>query len=224
MAEFPASMAAVRFERLGSPDVLTVARVPTPTPGRGQVLVRVMAAGVNPVDVVARAEQLAFIPPYQFPVYPGWDVAGEVVALGENPGGWVLGDEVFGLAGFPAPTGTHAEYVAVAAGRLDLVLNCTGPEAAARAVAAIAPGGFLVSIRGGVTEEVAAAAEARGVGHANILVHPDGAGMAELAALVRQGALRTRVSASYPLRDVAKAHRQVESRHTVGKITLVPDA
>jgi NADPH:quinone reductase-like Zn-dependent oxidoreductase len=81
---------------LGGPEVLRVVEQPDPVPGPGQVLVRVRAATVNPADLAACAGQLPG-PPDRLPVVPGWDIAGEVVAVGGAEGGYRPGDRVAGL-------------------------------------------------------------------------------------------------------------------------------
>jgi NADPH:quinone reductase-like Zn-dependent oxidoreductase len=98
----------VRQHEFGGPEVLRVEEVPRPEPGATEVLVRVQAAGVNPVDWTARAEPVALDPP---PFTLGWDVAGvvEEVAVGVNR--FVPGDEVFGMPWFPREAAAYAEYV-----------------------------------------------------------------------------------------------------------------
>ncbi len=79
-------MRAVRVHRFGGPEVLAVEEVPEPSPAPGEVLVRVRAAGVNPVDTYKRAGAYAELP--ALPYTPGGDAGGVVVALGPStPGG-----------------------------------------------------------------------------------------------------------------------------------------
>lgn len=103
-------MKVMRQTELGGPDVLRLVDVPRPRPGAAEVLVRVHAAGVNPVDWKTR-ERGGFLgePPFVL----GWDVSGEVVELGLGATPFVPGDEVFGLVRFPREAGTYGEYVAV---------------------------------------------------------------------------------------------------------------
>ncbi|WP_431775120.1 NADP-dependent oxidoreductase [Streptomyces cucumeris] len=96
---------AITFSAYGGPDVLTPSRVATPEPGPGQVRVRVRAASVNPIDVRIRAGLMRGIFPVEFPMVPGWDVAGVVDAVGEGASA-AVGDEVFGVAA----TGGYSEY------------------------------------------------------------------------------------------------------------------
>ncbi len=112
-------MRALRFNQHGGPDVLSIADVPIPRPGPGEVLVRVRAAGVNPVDVGLLAFPLPFVGDLRLPATPGWDVAGTVTEAGPGTTGLAPGDEVFGLSRFPSLSqGTFAEYAVVPAADL----------------------------------------------------------------------------------------------------------
>jgi NADPH:quinone reductase-like Zn-dependent oxidoreductase len=97
---------AITFFEYGAPGVLTVSMVPTPEPGPGQVRVRVRATAVNPIDVRIRAGMMQGIfPPIEFPMVPGWDVAGVVDKAGEGAAA-AVGDAVFGVAS----VGGYSEY------------------------------------------------------------------------------------------------------------------
>lgn len=121
MTQLPSTTRALRFGRHGAPDVLEVAEIPVPRPGPGEVLLRVHAASVNPVDVGLVAIPLPFVTDLQLPAVPGWDVAGTVVMRGQGTDEFGVGDEVFGLARFPLlGRGTFAEYAAVPAADLAL--------------------------------------------------------------------------------------------------------
>jgi len=85
-----------------------------PVPGPGEVLVKVGAVGLNPVDVKIRAAATDF-GVIRYSAQPGWDVAGVVAATGPDVDGWAEGDRVFALASFPAAAHTMAEYAVVAA-------------------------------------------------------------------------------------------------------------
>ncbi|MFC4069975.1 NADP-dependent oxidoreductase [Actinoplanes subglobosus] len=99
-------MEAIVFEQFGGPEVLRVAEVDVPQPGPGQVRLRVVAAGVNPVDYKIRNGWLAQVFATTFPSTPGWEAAGVVDAVGEGVTGLSVGDEVFGFT----DTGSYAEY------------------------------------------------------------------------------------------------------------------
>jgi len=96
-------MRAIRVHEFGGPDVLRVEDVPDPQVGPGQVLVRVEAVGVNPVDTYIRAGGYGKRP---LPYTPGSDAAGTVQAIGEGVGSINVGDRVY-LAG--TITGAYAE-------------------------------------------------------------------------------------------------------------------
>ncbi len=85
-------MRAIRFHRLGSPDVLQLEEVPDPVAGPGEILVRVRAIGVNYADTHFRKGEY-FVRPV-FPQIPGMEAAGEVVALGPGATGVAIGDRV----------------------------------------------------------------------------------------------------------------------------------
>lgn len=95
----------ITFSRYGEPDVLTLSEAAVPVPGPGQVLVRVRAVSVNAVDAKIRSGMMDGIMPVQFPVIPGWDVAGVVTAVGDGAAA-TMGDEVFGVAA----AGGYADY------------------------------------------------------------------------------------------------------------------
>ncbi|MFD0352349.1 NADP-dependent oxidoreductase [Streptomyces sp. NPDC127110] len=106
----PTTMRAVSQDTAGAPDVLKVVEVERPEPGRGEVLVRVHAAGVNPADwkTRRRGEFGAGVRP---PFTLGFDVSGVVEAVGAGVTLFRAGDEVFGMPRFPHPAGAYADYV-----------------------------------------------------------------------------------------------------------------
>jgi len=97
-------MKAIRIHELGGPAVLRLEEVPAPSPGPGQVVVRIGAAGVNPVDTYLRAGTYAR--KAQLPYTPGTDGAGTVESVGEGVKRFVPGDRVY-LAG--SLSGSYAE-------------------------------------------------------------------------------------------------------------------
>ncbi|MFZ2042412.1 MAG: NADP-dependent oxidoreductase, partial [Trebonia sp.] len=108
-------MKAVRFDEYGDADVLTVADVPVPDPGAGQVLVRVKAAGINPGEAKIREGQLHARWPATFPSGQGSDLAGVVDRLGPGVTTVAAGDEVIGWVDTRS---AQAEYVVVDADNL----------------------------------------------------------------------------------------------------------
>jgi len=97
-------MKAIRVGEFGGPEVLRLEDVPDPRPGRGEVVVRIRAAGVNPVDTYIRSGQYPIKP--QLPYTPGSDAGGDVEAVGEGVGSVKSGDRVYV---YRSLTGTYAE-------------------------------------------------------------------------------------------------------------------
>jgi NADPH:quinone reductase-like Zn-dependent oxidoreductase len=106
------TMHAVRMHSYGGPDVLTYEEIDRPVPQAGEILVKVHAAGVNPVDWKIREGYLKEMHSYNLPLIPGWDFSGEVESIGEGANGFQKGDEVFGRPDL-ARNGAYAEYVIV---------------------------------------------------------------------------------------------------------------
>ncbi|GAB2823235.1 NADP-dependent oxidoreductase [Lentzea nigeriaca] len=98
-------MKAITYTEFGGPEVLRLEDVPDPHAGPGQVRVKVVAAGVNPIDYKIRNGWMPQLAP-TFPVIPGIEAAGVVDEVGEDVTGVSVGDEVL----IQAFTGTYAEY------------------------------------------------------------------------------------------------------------------
>jgi NADPH:quinone reductase-like Zn-dependent oxidoreductase len=303
---------AVRFERYGDVDVLEVVEVPRLVPGRGQVVVRVRAAGINPGEAAIRAGLLHERWPATFPSGQGSDLAGVVNEVGDGVTGVAVGDEVIG---FTHDRASQAELVAVDADHLTPrppgvpwevagALFVVGATAYA-AVQAVAPGrddtmvvsgaaggvgtiavqlarltgatvlglaspphhGWLhnhdvvpVEYGDGVEQRIRDAAGGRtdafidtfGGGYVDLAISlgiaPEridtiadwaAAGrygaktdgnmvgaraevLAELAGLIDGGRLEVPIARTYPLAEVRDAYRELERRHTLGKIVLIP--
>ena len=101
------TMRAVSQDQLGGPEVLKLVTWPTPEPGVSEILIRVHAASVNPIDGAQR-QTGAFVG--QRPFVLGWDISGTVEAVGPGVTLYKPGDEVFGLLPFPQGHGAYAEY------------------------------------------------------------------------------------------------------------------
>jgi NADPH:quinone reductase-like Zn-dependent oxidoreductase len=303
---------AVRFDHYGGLDVLQVVDVERPVPGRGEVLVRVKAAGINPGEVAIREGRLHERFPATFPSGEGSDLAGivEEVAAGVSP--WTVGDEVIG---FTDRRASHAELALVDAGHLTrrpphvsweaagaLFVAGTTAYATVRAVAlsphdtvvvsgaaggvgtlaiqlaaregarvlglasehnhvwladhGVVPvsygegveerirevsggridafidtfgGGYVeLALRLGVRPEridtIAdfAAARRHGVKSEGTAAAASADVLTELAALIETKDLEVPIAHIYPLEQVRDAYRELEQRHTRGKIVLVP--
>jgi NADPH2:quinone reductase len=306
---------AVRFDRYGGREVLTVRDVPMPRPGGGEVLVEVRAAGINPGEVIIRSGALHERLPATFPSGEGSDLAGMVLETGPGVEEFGPGDAVLG---FSWTRSSHAAHTVVPVTQLIAkpdplpwevagALYVAGLSAYA-AVRAVDPGpGDVVAVSGatgGVGTLVVQLLVRRGVtvlgiasrssagwltAHgalaveygdglaerlraatpdgldafidlfgpeyvrlaADLGVRPDrietivvspaavelgvrmeGAGavaapevpevLRELADLLASGAVELPIAATYPLDRVADAFEELERRHTLGKIVLLP--
>ena len=104
MAALPARMTAIGIKTPGGPEALVPEQRPVPSPGEGEILVKVAAAGVNRPDVMQRKG--LYPPPPGASDIPGLEIAGEVVALGSGVKRWKIGDRVMALVS----GGGYAEY------------------------------------------------------------------------------------------------------------------
>jgi len=101
-------MKAIVVHQYGGPEVLKFEDYPDPVPGPGEVLIRVAAASVNPIDYKRRAGLTTDFYPLHFPALIGVDVAGTVVGTGPGVEGFSVGDRVFAMA-----DNTYAELCVV---------------------------------------------------------------------------------------------------------------
>jgi len=129
-------MKAVRIHEYGGPEVLRYEDAPRPSMGEGDVLVRVYAAAINPVDWKIREGHMRANLRYALPLILGWDMSGVVDAVGPGASGLGVGDEVFARPDI-ARDGAYAEYMVVRAkelskkpGSLDHVHAASVPLAA----------------------------------------------------------------------------------------------
>jgi len=104
---------------------------------------------------------------------------------------------------------------------IDFVLDTIGGDNIDRSLEVIKPGGTLVSIPSGLSEQVTEKAKAKGIRGAFILVQSNGEDMKTLADLLAQGKLRSHVSQTFPFAEMDQAHLQIESGRTVGKVVVM---
>jgi NADPH:quinone reductase-like Zn-dependent oxidoreductase len=302
----------VRFDEYGDIDVLKVVDVPRPVPGPGQVLVKVVAAGINPGEASIRKGLLDAVWPATFPSGEGSDLAGIVEEVGPDVTRFVVGDEVLG---FVETRSSHADLAVADADNLvarpggvpwdvagSLFVVGTTAYAAVRAVGLV-PGdkvvvsgaaggvgslavqlaahagatvmglaseehhrwlaghGVIPVVYGdGVAERIREASDGRidafidtfGGGYVEMAIglgvpperidtiidraaaqeygaKTDGSAaaanagvLAELAELIAEGRLEIPIAKTYPLTEVREAYRDLEQRHTLGKIVLKP--
>ena len=107
-------MRAIAIDEFGGPEKLRQMALPRPRPEKGEVLIRVVSAGVNPVDCEIREGKLRDTFKHRFPLIPGWDVAGVVEEFGEGASRFRKGDRVWAYARKPTVQGgCYAEYVSI---------------------------------------------------------------------------------------------------------------
>ncbi len=307
------TMKAVRIHEYGGVDVLKYEDAPRPAPSTGELLVRVYAAGVNPVDDKVRSGAFSAFTNFKMPMILGWDVSGVVEQVGKDVTKFKAGDPIFAYMDVKQP-GAYAEYAIVretdacpkptkltyveAAGvplaattawqalvdtakiepgqtvlihggaggvghfaiqiakargakviatgsakslafmrqlgasisidytaakfedfaqGVDVVLDTVGGDTQTRSFNVLKKGGILVSIVQPPSQELAKEKEVRAV---IFLAHPDGAELAEISKLIQTDKLKPTVSKTFPLSDAAKAHEQIETKHTKGKVVL----
>jgi len=161
------TMRAIVIEGTGGPDVLSVAEVPLPQKVNAEFLVKVVAAGVNPIDAKTRAGKgvSALIPSY--PAVLGNEFSGIVVESPYEAHAIKPGDEVYGFTPVPRQGGSYAEYVTVSA--LSVARKPTAlshVEAAAVPIAALTAWGMIVEVaKAHEGQRMLIHAGAGGVGH-----------------------------------------------------------
>ena len=111
------TMTAVRFHEFGDTSVLQTETVPRPVAGAGEILVRVQATSVNPIDTKIRQGLFQQFMPVALPFTPGGDIAGTVEAVGAGVTGFAPGDAVFGILP-PNQGGAYAQYAVVTTDRV----------------------------------------------------------------------------------------------------------
>ncbi len=166
-------MKIVTQSTVGDPDVLQLTTVADPTPGPGEVVVRVGATSVNPVDVYVRAGAFPILgePPFAL----GWDLAGTVESVGAGAEAFAVGDRVVGLSRYPAEAAANAELAVASADEL-----VGTPEALTDAEAAAIPLAGLTAWQG-----LHSAGLAEG---SRVLVQAAGGGVGHLAVQIAKAA------------------------------------
>lgn len=133
-------MRAIVIKNAGGVENLVEAQIEIPTVSEGEVLIKVKAISINPVDYKARESEgmLNAVLGPEKPWILGWDISGSVEALGENVTGYKVGDSVFGMINFPGHGKGYAEYVAAPITHIaKKPENVTDEEAAAATLAAL---------------------------------------------------------------------------------------
>ncbi|HLP74118.1 MAG TPA: NADP-dependent oxidoreductase, partial [Bacteroidales bacterium] len=161
-------MKAYVLKGFGGVENLVTEEIPVPEPAPGEILIRVKAISINPVDIKTRigkgrAENLKG----RDPIILGWDVSGTIIETGDGVSSFRTGDEVFGMINFPGHGKAYAEYVTAPESHVALKpLEITHEEAAAACLAALTAWQILkerVKLKAG--DNVLIHAAAGGVGH-----------------------------------------------------------
>jgi NADPH:quinone reductase-like Zn-dependent oxidoreductase len=138
-------MKAIVMNEYGGPDVLKYADYPDPVPGEGEVLIRVAAASINPVDLMQRSGATKAYFPIEFPGVIGWDLSGTVLELGPGVKDFAAGDKVFAWAFH-----TYAELCVVKAAILAKIPDGVETLDAAALPLVAMTGSELISIASGL--------------------------------------------------------------------------
>ncbi|MFG2619315.1 NADP-dependent oxidoreductase [Streptomyces sp. NPDC048507] len=212
-------MRAVVVSQWGGPEVLTEVETERPEPGLNEILVRVHAAGVNPVDWKTRASG-GLIAWGEVPMV-GWDVSGTVAAVGPGVTLYREGDEVYGMPHFPRQAGGYAEYVVAPArhfARKPAALDHV--QAAALPLAALTAWQALVDTAGVTAgQRVLVHAAAGGVGHLAVqIAKARGAYVIGTASAAKHGLLRELGA------DEVLDYRTTDFEDAVSDVDVVLDA
>lgn len=125
-------MKAANFSEFGWPEKVKISVMEVPELKEGEVLIRVKAAGVNPVDAVISNGYYKDMMPHSLPVIPGWDICGVVEDRGHAARRFKVGDEVYAYARRPeVKWGTFAEYMVIPDSYLAEKPKSISPEEAA---------------------------------------------------------------------------------------------
>jgi NADPH:quinone reductase-like Zn-dependent oxidoreductase len=235
MSKLEKKQAAIVAHEYGGPEVLKYEQVQRPEPKDDEILIRVIAAGVNAVDASIRAGKFAKVFGTRLPLVPGSDIAGVVEKAGSKVTKFKNGESVFaytdlkdggGYAEYvvatereasPKPQSlTHLEAAAVPIVAL-AAWQALGEDTLKRSYAVVKKGGFIVSIVPGPDP---AELERRGIRGKFISVEPDADELAEIGKLIDQKKIKVIVSRTFPLSEAMKAQEQIATGHTRGKIVL----
>lgn len=163
-----ASMKAWVLTSPGGPDKLQLQDLPIPEIAANEVLVKATAIGINPIDwkTCAGGGRYEALLASGRPIILGWDLAGEVVAVGQSVARFAVGDLVFGLVNFPGAGRCFAEFVSAPENHLAKIpLNLNAHEAAAAALAGLTAMQALRTMGGLKQKKLLIHAAAGGVGH-----------------------------------------------------------
>jgi NADPH:quinone reductase-like Zn-dependent oxidoreductase len=165
--DLPTTMRALVIDRTGDPDELRLAEVPVPIAVSDELIVRVVAAGINPIDAKTRAGKGVADAIAVYPAILGNDFSGVVVRAPYEAFPLQPGDEVYGMARVPRTQGTYAEYLPVASMSVARKpVSLSHIEAAALPVAALTAWGMVVDMAAAAPgQRMLIHAGSGGVGH-----------------------------------------------------------
>lgn len=160
-------MKAIILEEVGAAENLVIKDIKPPAVKEDEVLVRVKAIAINPVDYKVRANKdiLRRIYGEQMPAVLGWDIAGIVETIGQNVTQFTAGDKVFGMVNFPGTGSAYAEFVAAPQEHLAKIPEGISFEAAAATTLAALTALQALESRVGEGDKVLIHAGSGGVGH-----------------------------------------------------------
>jgi NADPH:quinone reductase-like Zn-dependent oxidoreductase len=161
-------MKAIILKEAGGTENLVSTEIPIPSPKKGEILVKVRAISINPVDIKTRkGAGLYNSLKNDQPVILGWDVSGDVIELGEDVTSVEEEEEVFGMINFPGHGKAYAEYIVAPANHFaDKPDQITHAEAAASTLAALTAWQVLTQqLKVQASEKLVIHAAAGGVGH-----------------------------------------------------------
>jgi NADPH:quinone reductase-like Zn-dependent oxidoreductase len=222
-------MKAIFIRHYGGPEVLEYGEFPDPVVGAGDVLVKVAAAAINPIDIMERSGLTKDFKPVSFPGVLGWDLSGTVVQVGPGALGFSVGDRVLAWAYH-----TYAEFCAVKADFLAKVPDGLDLVEAAALPLVTTTGNHLISVaaqmRAGQTVLVAGALG--GVGRSAVFTAKDRGARVVAGVLKKQLAAARRLAADQvvavddeeplnalaPVNAVAKAVRGKTAEQLLGKV------
>lgn len=162
----PETMRAAVIDQTGAPEVLTLREVPTARPISAELLVKVGAAGINPIDAKTRSGGGVSSAITQFPAILGGDFSGTVIASPYENHSLQPGDEVYGMTLVPRTQGSYAEYLAIPSISVTRKpRNLTTIEAAGVPLASMTAWGAIRQAGVGAGQRVLIHAGAGGVGH-----------------------------------------------------------
>jgi NADPH:quinone reductase-like Zn-dependent oxidoreductase len=127
-------MQAVRIHRFGGPEVMAIDEIDQPTPAANEVVIKVFAASVNPVDAKMREGKYPVVTEKDLPYVLGRDVSGEIAAVGSGVASFLIGDKVFAFlspehGGYEEFVVASAEEVALQPQALDAIGSAAVPLA-----------------------------------------------------------------------------------------------